>query len=195
MKGSRGLAAGEGRGTEGHRRLGPRARARARGCRPDEIQWFVQPGSGGQGASGGHRFSGGPERCPRGEASSRGPRQQCWGEGGGSGMQGRGAAKQGGAGTSPRGQFHVPPLPCCPSHPGTRRETAASLGTEMWPNSHTGRGSGMGTRDGREKRPRPSSGKPGPARGCSPSPRRGRRGGRCQEHFQTHTARVPPKYR
>ena len=106
-----------------------------------------------------------------------------------------GAAKRGGAGTSPRGQFHVPPLPCCPSHPGTRRETAASLGTEMWPNSHTGRGSGMGTRDGREKRPRPSSGKPGPARGCSPSPRRGRRGGRCQEHFQTHTARVPPKYR
>lgn len=46
MKGSRGLAAGEGRGTEGHRRLGPRARARVRGCRPDEMQWFVQPGSG-----------------------------------------------------------------------------------------------------------------------------------------------------
>lgn len=80
-----------------------------------------------------------------------------------------------------------------PSHPGTQSEMAGSPGTEMSLSSHTGPGSGHGY-TGQQTDPTRSFRKLGPAWGCAPSGG-GAGEGQCQEHFQTHTASVPPKYR
>lgn len=118
-------------------------------------------------------------------------------------LGGRRGLRDAGAGRrQARWGWHIPeravPRPAPPLLPLTPRDSAGD-GCEPGDRDVAKFAHGAGLRDGDTGRTREEAPaflrKPGPARDCSPSPRRGRRGGRCQEHFQTHTARVPPKYR
>lgn len=109
------------------------------------------------------------------------------------------------------GENHLPTLPpvtptlpyrdraaSAPPAAWDPRKTAGSLGVAMSANSHTGRGSRNGYTRTKIKDPKLL----GKARTCLellpvPEERQDRalQGTECQEHFQTHTASVPPKYR
>lgn len=133
---------------------------------------------------------------------------------------GRAAGLQGCQGTAtleksgmacPQEKTHLPTLPPCHPHPPLQgqgclsppaawdpRKMAGSLGVAMSANSHTGRGSRNGYTRTKIKDPKLL----GKARTCLellpvPEERQDRalQGTECQEHFQTHTASVPPKYR
>lgn len=214
------VGGGPGRSGGGDRLLGPRAKTRGLwSCGPGETQRLFQPrarrGKGLLGVGVGSLLLQKSRREAlsdplRGEAPSRpsahAPSRQgrvdacpqCWVWAGVGGWQ-----------VPVRKKCHPPPLlrpchtpspPCCPRGLSVR-----------WLRMHTrGAAQDMEHRT-RKERPQLSSGRSGPARGCSPPPRgtagwfgggkgcgggAGKGGGTaCQEHFQTHTARVPPKYR
>ena len=85
-----------------------------------------------------------------------------------------------------------PSPPSAPSHPGTRREMVADARAARLRTWNTGQG--------REHPSFPLEGQDLPAAAPPPGGTAGWAAGKgggtaCQEHFQTHTARVPPKYR
>lgn len=143
-----------------------------------------------------------------GEDKDSAGRPQCGAAGGRRGLpggEGRAAPKRGGAGVSLCEKSHFPTLlPCHTSHPSPASRPRPALPFARWgPGERCPRVHPLGAAretviKGQKERPQALLCKARACLGPLPIPAgdggRGG-GGRCQEHFQTHTARVPPKYR